>query len=111
MFVLRKTINEDDGDRYVVDVAVSNSEEELVALRDRCIAFETQDQDDIVVKDHPAGLIGNSFRYLEGYVSYGLLAFDFEDDMEESVFEAQMKAKMSIETEKLTQLLIRNEDL
>lgn len=111
IYVLRKSIAEDDGENYVIDVAVSKTLGELESLRDRSILFETQDQDDIVVGDHPAGLLGNSFRYLEGYVSYAIEVFEFPNDIEETIFEAEIKARMSIDSDRLIQLLIRNEDL
>ena len=113
MYVLKKTLNEIDGDedQYAVDVAVSKTKDELEVLRDRCIEFESQEEDDIVAKDHPAGLIGNHFKYLVGYVSYTISEFKFAEEMEESVFEAEIKARMSIETDIVFDLLTRSEDL
>jgi hypothetical protein len=111
MYVLKKLIEEEDGDTYAVDVAVSKTLSELEDLRDRCIVFESQHEDDIVVRDHPAGLIGNHFKYLVGPVSYRVTEFTFTEELEENVFEAEIKARMSIETGRVFDLLTRNEDL
>ncbi len=104
MYVLKKTLFENDV-YHEVEVAVSANEAELIKLAAKCNEFEycPEEEFEWIASEHPGGLAANTFKYSDGLIKYVISEFEFDsdDEMNRIVFEAEVKSRINIASEKI----------
>ena len=98
LYVLSKILTQVKGKRKrtiysSVDLAVSYIKDEMEELQIKCVEFEAKEGVSKYTLDkHPAGFGGYIYCYNHGIITYVVRAFEFDDEMEIIVVEAQIKS-------------------